>query len=71
MVAISRKIDVKRGRSRVGPRGVDPKARELTVSRRATGGDLVETKRQSATGDVALTTPLLPVFTLSLATLFV
>ena len=49
---------------------VDPKAHELTVYRRAPGGGLVATEQLSASGDAALTTPLLPGFSLSLTKLF-
>ena len=49
---------------------VDPKARELTVYRRASGGGLAATKRLSTGGDVTLTTPLLPGFALSIVKLF-
>ncbi len=49
---------------------VDPKVREVTVFRRAPGGGLVATERLSTAGHAALTTPLLPGFSLSLATLF-
>ena len=49
---------------------VDPKALELTVYRRASGGGLAATERLSTDGDVMLTTPLLPGFALSIVKLF-
>ena len=49
---------------------VDPKARELTVYRRAPGGGLSELAPLSASTRAALTTPLLPGFSLSVAKLF-
>ena len=49
---------------------VDPKAHELTVYRRPTGGGLVATEQLSAYQDATLTTPLLPGFSLSLTKLF-
>ena len=49
---------------------VDPKARELTVYRRAPGGGLAKAEQLGANHDATLTTPLLPGFALSLAKLF-
>ena len=49
---------------------VDPKAYELAVYRRAPDGGLVEAEQLIASGSAALTTPLLPGFSLSLARLF-
>ncbi len=49
---------------------VDPKSRELTVYRRQPDGAFPKLAQLSAGDDAALTTPLLPGFTLSLAKLF-
>ena len=49
---------------------VDPKAREVTVFRRAPGTGLTKAEHLSPSGDAALTTPLLPGFSLSLTRLF-
>ena len=49
---------------------VDPKARDLTVYRRAPDGAFPQVEQLSAGGGDTLTTPQLPGFSLSLAKLF-